>query len=99
MRLNRRSGAGHSPFVKSASMTSKPTGPHKEDAARAKDIGLAHAVVPAAELDAKVGFYVNEFLSAGPDAISRAKALIPRGWARGASSSHCATRAWRGRSG
>src|SRR6185503_7737834 len=55
------------------------------DAARAKDMGLAHAVVPAAELDAQVGFYVNEFLSAGPDAISRAKALIPSVWARGAS--------------
>ena len=53
-------------------------------AARAREIGLIHAVVPTAELDTMVEMYVNEFLSAGPDAISRAKALIPRVWARGA---------------
>jgi methylglutaconyl-CoA hydratase len=53
-------------------------------AARAKEIGLVHAVVPATELDTMVGLYVNEFLSGAPDAISTAKALIPRVWARGA---------------
>jgi methylglutaconyl-CoA hydratase len=54
-------------------------------AARAKEIGLVHAVVPATELDTMVELYVNEFLSGAPDAISTAKALIPRVWARGAS--------------
>jgi methylglutaconyl-CoA hydratase len=53
-------------------------------AARAKEIGLVHAVVPASELDTMVELYVNEFLSGAPDAISTAKALIPRVWARGA---------------
>jgi methylglutaconyl-CoA hydratase len=54
------------------------------NAARAKEIGLAHAVVPLDQLDAKVEMYVDEFLGAAPDAISTAKALIPRVWARGA---------------
>jgi methylglutaconyl-CoA hydratase len=54
------------------------------NAARAKEIGLAHAVVPLDQLDAKVGMYVDEFLGAAPDAISTAKALIPRVWTRGA---------------
>lgn len=54
------------------------------NAARAKDIGLAHAVVPLDQLDAKVEMYVDEFLGAAPDAISTAKALIPRVWTRGA---------------
>jgi methylglutaconyl-CoA hydratase len=54
------------------------------EAARAKEIGLVHAVVPVEDLDTTVEFYVNEFLSAAPDAISTAKALIPRVWARGA---------------
>lgn len=53
-------------------------------ALRAKEIGLVHAMVPATELDTMVELYVNEFLSAAPDAISTAKALIPRVWARGA---------------
>jgi len=47
-------------------------------AARARDIGLVHAVVPASHLDAAVTRYVNELLTAGPDAIAAAKALIPR---------------------
>ncbi|MBI3403338.1 MAG: enoyl-CoA hydratase/isomerase family protein [Acidobacteria bacterium] len=47
-------------------------------AARAKEIGLVHAVVPAAELDATVDRYVAELLSGGPDAIAAAKALIPQ---------------------
>jgi methylglutaconyl-CoA hydratase len=54
------------------------------DAPRAREIGLAHAVVPLDQLDAKVEMYVDEFLSAAPDAISTAKALIPRVWTRGA---------------
>jgi len=51
-------------------------------AARAKEIGLVHAVVPAAELDAKVAEYVRELLTAGPEAIAAAKALIPQVWPR-----------------
>src|ERR1700682_3134298 len=45
-------------------------------AAHAKAIGLVHAVVPAAELDAAVERYVQELLTAGPEAVSAAKALI-----------------------
>ena len=45
-------------------------------AARAKEIGLVHEVVPAAELDAAVANRVREILSAGPRAVARAKALI-----------------------
>lgn len=45
-------------------------------AARAKEIGLVHAVVPAGELDAKVQQYVDELLTAGPEAVAAAKALI-----------------------
>jgi methylglutaconyl-CoA hydratase len=55
------------------------------NAARAKEIRLAHAVVPLDQLDAKVEMYVDEFLSGAPDAISTAKALIPRVFTRGAS--------------
>ena len=51
-------------------------------AVRAKEIGLVHAVVPAAELDAAVDRYVQEFLTGGPEAIAAAKALIPEVWAR-----------------
>lgn len=46
------------------------------DAARAKDIGLVHAVVAPGELDAAVDRYVAEALSASPTAVARAKALI-----------------------
>ena len=49
-------------------------------AARAKEIGLVHAVVPAADLDATVAAYVAEVLSAGPEAVAAAKALIPAVW-------------------
>jgi methylglutaconyl-CoA hydratase len=45
-------------------------------AARAKEIGLVHAVVPAHELDNAVATYVHELLSAGPQAVAAAKALI-----------------------
>jgi methylglutaconyl-CoA hydratase len=51
-------------------------------AARAMAIGLVHAVVPAAELDAAVDGYLGEILSAGPEAIAAAKALIPAVWPR-----------------
>ena len=51
-------------------------------AARAKAIGLVHEVVAAAELDATVNRYVQELLSAGPEAIAAAKALIPMVWGR-----------------
>jgi methylglutaconyl-CoA hydratase len=46
-------------------------------AARAREIGLVHAVVPAADLDTAVDGYVREFLTGGPDGIAAAKALIP----------------------
>jgi len=55
------------------------------NAVRAKDIGLVHSVVPLDQLDTMVVMYVNEFLSGAPDAISTAKALIARVWARGVS--------------
>jgi len=45
-------------------------------AARAREIGLVHAAVPAALLDETVDRYVSEFLSAGPEAIAAAKSLI-----------------------
>ena len=45
-------------------------------AARAKEIGLVHEVVPAANLDAAVASRVRDILSAGPRAVARAKALI-----------------------
>lgn len=51
-------------------------------AQRAKEIGLVHAVVPRAELDAKVNDYVKEILGAGPEGIAAAKALIPQVWSR-----------------
>jgi methylglutaconyl-CoA hydratase len=51
-------------------------------AARAKEIGLVHAVVPATELDAAVDRYVQEFLTGGPEAIAAAKALIPEVWGK-----------------
>jgi len=49
-------------------------------AARAKEIGLVHAVVPAADLDGAVDMYVRELMSAAPEAVTAAKALIPRVW-------------------
>ena len=50
------------------------------DAARAREVGLVHAVVAATELDATVERYLSEFLAAGPEAIANAKALIRRVW-------------------
>jgi methylglutaconyl-CoA hydratase len=45
-------------------------------AARAREIGLVHAVEPADRLDEAVERYVRDILSAGPDAVRGAKALI-----------------------
>jgi methylglutaconyl-CoA hydratase len=50
------------------------------DAARAREIGLVHRVVPAGELDRAVSNAANEILSAGPDAVSAAKQLIRNVW-------------------
>jgi len=50
------------------------------DARRGRDIGLVHAVVPAADLDATVDGYVKEVLSAGPEAIAEAKQLLAQMW-------------------
>jgi methylglutaconyl-CoA hydratase len=52
-------------------------------AARAREIGLVHAVVPRGELDGTVDRYIAEVLSAGPEAIAAAKALIPEVARRG----------------
>jgi len=49
-------------------------------AARAREIGLVHEVVAAADLDRAVGRHVQELLSAGPEAVAAAKALIPKVW-------------------
>src|SRR5947207_11354474 len=41
-------------------------------AARAREIGLVHATVPAGDLDTKITEYVREVLTAGPEAITAA---------------------------
>jgi len=46
------------------------------DANKAREIGLVHDVVPAAELDAAVERFVAEALSAAPTAAARSKRLI-----------------------
>jgi methylglutaconyl-CoA hydratase len=45
-------------------------------AARAHQLGLVHAVAPAAEMDAVVDGYVRELLTSAPGAITGAKRLI-----------------------
>jgi methylglutaconyl-CoA hydratase len=45
-------------------------------ASRAYQIGLVHAVVPAADLDATVARYVSELATGGPEAMAAAKRLI-----------------------
>src|SRR5512138_2237593 len=45
-------------------------------AAHAKDIGLVHRVVPAAEMESTLGRVVEDLLSSGPGAIAVTKALI-----------------------
>jgi methylglutaconyl-CoA hydratase len=47
-------------------------------AARAKEIGLVHAVVAKDALDAAVHHYVQELLSASPTGIAAAKTLIAK---------------------
>ena len=54
------------------------------DAARAREIGLVHGVVPAGELDARVAAYVDELLSSAPEAIATAKELLRKVWGRSA---------------
>ncbi len=49
-------------------------------AARARELGLVTAVVPAGRLDAAVGDYVKELLSSGPSGLAAAKRLIARVW-------------------
>ena len=51
-------------------------------ASRAREIGLVHAVVPAAELDEAVQRYVDELLSASPTGIAASKKLIADVWGR-----------------
>jgi methylglutaconyl-CoA hydratase len=45
-------------------------------AARAREIGLVHAVVPEAGLDRAIDGYVQELLTSAPGAVAGAKALI-----------------------
>ena len=45
-------------------------------AARAREIGLVHAVAPEAELDAAVAAYVGELTTSAPEAVAAAKRLI-----------------------
>jgi len=51
-------------------------------AARARDIGLVHAVVSTSELDAAIAHVVSEILAAGPEAIAAVKSLIRDVWGR-----------------
>jgi methylglutaconyl-CoA hydratase len=45
-------------------------------AARAREIGLVHAIVPPSELDNTVQSFVRELLTSAPEAIAGAKVLI-----------------------
>jgi methylglutaconyl-CoA hydratase len=47
-------------------------------AARAREIGLVHRVVPEAELDGAVDALVAELLTSAPEAVAGAKALIAK---------------------
>lgn len=49
-------------------------------AEKALSIGLIHKVVPAAALDATVADYVQEIVTAGPEAVATAKRLIQHVW-------------------
>jgi methylglutaconyl-CoA hydratase len=51
-------------------------------AARARDIGLVHAVVRSGGLDEAVAAHVREILTASPQGITAAKALIRDVWGR-----------------
>lgn len=48
----------------------------KFPAARARELGLVHAVVPEAALDATVDRYVKDLLAGAPSGIAAAKAII-----------------------
>jgi len=60
-------------------------------AARAKEIGLVHAVEPMDQLDAAVDAYIRELLAAGPQAVAAAKALIQEVWDRPAADAQAIT--------
>ena len=45
-------------------------------AARAREIGLVHAVAPEADLDAAIDAYTRELLTSAPGAVAGAKSLI-----------------------
>jgi methylglutaconyl-CoA hydratase len=45
-------------------------------AARAREVGLVHAVAPEAGLDAAVDAFVQELMTSGPEAVVAAKRLI-----------------------
>jgi methylglutaconyl-CoA hydratase len=47
-------------------------------ASRAREIGLVHYVVPAADLDTTIHARIAELLTSAPEAIAAAKALIAR---------------------
>ena len=47
---------------------------------RAQELGLVHAVVSEADLDATVRHYLDECLTGGREAIAAAKALIAQVW-------------------
>jgi methylglutaconyl-CoA hydratase len=51
-------------------------------ASRAAHIGLVHRVVSPGDLDEAVTAYVRELLTAGPEAVASAKALIADVWGR-----------------
>ena len=54
------------------------------DAARARDVGLVHSVVPAPELDAEVDRYLDALLQGAPGAQGEVKQLIAEVSRRGA---------------
>lgn len=49
-------------------------------AARAREIGLVHAVVPETQLDATIEAYIQELLTSAPQAVAAAKALVHQVW-------------------
>jgi methylglutaconyl-CoA hydratase len=53
-------------------------------AARAREIGLVHAVVATEQLDHTVDHYVAELLSAAKTGVAACKALIPKVWGHSA---------------
>jgi methylglutaconyl-CoA hydratase len=52
------------------------------DAARAKEIGLVHCVMPEDQLDTCVNDYIGELLTAAPEAVATAKELLRKVWGR-----------------